>query len=170
MCGTAFQIAGELWYDPKKKGNMAGQRMFAEWMNEIAKWKSFRERPGDLISASMGTVEAIGRADGSNGSLPQSSWLQWLVPVTFHGGSYSTNLPDNEAISAEGFFHIGKDHFTWVGLVSAFPRHTWETRQKPSSCPLDSCFEKTIYLAPYKCAISKPAPWWPPLEHLLWLL
>jgi hypothetical protein len=45
----AFQMAEELWHHPKKekrkekkkRRNMAGQRMFAEWMNEIASGNPF---------------------------------------------------------------------------------------------------------------------------------
>lgn len=57
-----------------------------------------------------------------------------------------------------GIFHVGEDHFTWVGLVSVFPRHSWETRRTLGSCPLDLCFEKIIYLAPYTCVWKNACP------------
>lgn len=68
---------------------------------EILAWEAAVE----FISASIAMVEATDRTGGSNRhSTSHLSLLQWSVSEGFHGRSFFTNTPNNENISAKGFY------------------------------------------------------------------
>lgn len=161
----------------ERVGYTASQGMFTEWMNENSKWKSFPERLCKLISASVGMAEATGR----QGWWVKRVFTSELLVTMIRPGDLPRRQLFHKPLRqwghlSRGIFHVGKDHFLWVGLVSAFLRHRWETRQTLAICPLASCFQKTIHSVPYKClekcpsspSISKIGSLMPALQCWAW--